>query len=76
MAKGFVLGVIIALAVLIAGAYIFVKVGALPAGQDQKPGKLETWAAKTSLGATINRQTAGLSIPWSTPGTAPNPASA
>jgi thiosulfate dehydrogenase len=63
VAKGFVLGVIVALAVLIAAAYLFVKVGALPAGQDQKPGKLETWAAKTSLGATINRQTAGLSIP-------------
>ena len=63
MAKGFVLGVIITLAVAIAGAYIFVKVGALPAGQDQKPGKLETWAAKTSLGATISRQTAGLTVP-------------
>ena len=60
MAKGFILGVIVALAAAIAGGYIFVKVGALPAGQDSKPGKLETWAAKTSLAVTINRETTGL----------------
>ncbi|MGZ4810771.1 MAG: c-type cytochrome [Thermoanaerobaculia bacterium] len=63
MAKGFVLGLIVALAVAIAGGYVFVKVGALPAGQDSKPGKLETWAAKASLSATIKRQTSGLTSP-------------
>jgi thiosulfate dehydrogenase len=63
VAKGFILGVIVALACVIAGAYIFVKIGALPAGQDAQPGKLETWAAKTSLAATINRDTKGLASP-------------
>ena len=63
MAKGFILGIIVALAGVIAGACIFVMVGALPAGQDSKPGKLETWAANTSLAATINRETRGLAIP-------------
>ena len=63
MAKGFILGIVIALAGMIAGAYIFVKIGALPAGQDVKPGKLERWAAKTSLAATINRETKGLTSP-------------
>lgn len=63
MARGFILGVIVALAGVIAGGYIFIKVGALPAGQDSKPGKLEKWAANTSLAATINRETRGLVIP-------------
>ena len=63
MGKGFILGVIVALVGLIAGAYLFIKTGALPAGQDSKPGKLETWAAKTSLLATINRETKGLTSP-------------
>ncbi len=63
MAKGFILGIIVALAGAIAGGYLFVKFGALPAGQDSKPGKLETWAAKTSLRATINRETRGLTSP-------------
>jgi hypothetical protein len=63
VAKGLILGVIVALAGVIAGGYIFVKVGALPAGQDAKPGKLETWAAKTSLAATINPETRGLTSP-------------
>ncbi len=63
MAKGFVLGIIVALAALIAGGYIFVKRGVLPAGQDTKPGKLETWAAGASLAATISRETKGLTSP-------------
>ena len=63
MAKGFILGLIVAFVLLIAGGYFFITTGALPAGQDSKPGKLETWAAKTSLSATINRETKGLTSP-------------
>jgi thiosulfate dehydrogenase len=63
MAKGFILGVIVAVAIGIAGGFIFVKLGALPAGQDSKPGMLERWAAKTSLAATMARETRGLSNP-------------
>ena len=61
--KAFILGIIFALAAMILGGYIFVKLGALPAGQDEKPGKLETWAAKTSLAATIGRQSKGVTSP-------------
>jgi mono/diheme cytochrome c family protein len=61
--KSFILGIIVALAAMILGGYVFVKLGALPAGQDSKPGKLEAWAAKTSLGATIGRESNGLASP-------------
>src|ERR1700730_4405936 len=61
--KGFVLGIFITIAVALAGAYVFVTSGALPVGQDVKPGKLERWIAKTSLRATIGRQTTGLTNP-------------
>jgi mono/diheme cytochrome c family protein len=61
--KGFVLGVIVVLVALIVGGYFFIKAGALPAGQDAKPSKVETWAAKTWLSATINRETKGLTSP-------------
>ena len=63
MAKGFIAGIIVALAVLIAGGYIFVKRGLLPAGQDEMPGKLEMWAAKTSLAVSISREAKGLTPP-------------
>lgn len=61
--KSFILGIIVALAAMILGGYVFVKLGALPAGQDSKPGKLETWAAKTSLAATIGHESKGLTSP-------------
>jgi thiosulfate dehydrogenase len=61
--KGFILGIIVTIAAALAGAYIFFTSGALPAGQDAKPGGLETWAAKTSLRATIRRQTTGVTDP-------------
>ena len=60
MAKGFVLGLVTAIALAIAGGYFLVTQGALPAGQDVKPGALETWAAKASLGATVKREAKGL----------------
>ncbi len=63
MAKGFILGIIVTLVVFAGGAYLLVRAGALPAGQDSKPGKLESWAAKTSLKAAITKQTKGLTSP-------------
>ena len=63
MAKGFILGIVASIAAVIAGAYLFVKSGALPAGQDVKPGALEKWAAKTSLRATMRREAQGLKSP-------------
>ena len=61
--KAFILGIIVAVAAMIVGGYTFVRLGALPAGQDSKPGRLETWAAKTSLAATIRREAKGLTSP-------------
>jgi mono/diheme cytochrome c family protein len=61
--KGFVLGFVVAIAALVAGSYFFVTSGALPAGQDSKPGALEKWAAKKSLQATIRREAQGLKSP-------------
>lgn len=61
--KGFVLGIFVTIAAALAGAYFFVTGGALPAGQDVKPGRLERWIAKTALQATIGRQTSGLTDP-------------
>jgi thiosulfate dehydrogenase len=61
--KGFVLGFVVAAITLIAAGYFFVTSGALPAGQDSKPGRLETWAAKRSLQATMRREAQGLTSP-------------
>ena len=61
--KSFILGIIVTLAAMIVGGYVFVKLGAMPAGQDSKPGTLETWAARTSLAGTIGRASKGLTSP-------------
>ena len=63
MVKGFILGIVVSIVIAIAGAYLFVTRGALPAGQDVKPGALETWAAKTSLRAAMKREAQGLKSP-------------
>ena len=63
MAKGFFVGVFVTLLAFAAGAFVFVKTGALPAGQDVKPGRLEKWAAKTSLRATVRRESKSLKSP-------------
>lgn len=61
--KGFVLGILVTIALVFAGAYLFIIGGALPVGQDVIPGKLEKWIAKTALRAAISRQTTGLTDP-------------
>ena len=53
--KSFIAGVVITLLALAGGAYISVTHGWVPANADAKPGFLETWAAHTSLRATIKR---------------------
>jgi thiosulfate dehydrogenase len=63
VAKGFILGIVVAIAAAIVGGYFFVTSGALPAGQDVKPGALETWAAKKSLRAAMRREAQGLKSP-------------
>lgn len=55
MVRGFILGVLLTLAVLAVGAYVGINNGWLPAGADNPPGPLEKWAARTSLHAAIAR---------------------
>src|SRR5262249_10408867 len=44
-------------------AYLFVLAGFMPANADAKPGKMEHWAAKRSLHATMARETQSLHGP-------------
>jgi len=61
--KGFLLGILVAAAAVLAAGYAIVTRGWIPAGQDVKPSKLERWMAKTSLRATMRRESAGLTNP-------------
>jgi thiosulfate dehydrogenase len=63
MGRGVLLGFVVAVSIAAIGGYLFVRMGMLPAGQDQKPGALEKWAAKTSLSATISREAKLLKSP-------------
>lgn len=63
MAKGFVGGFLVALALLAVGGYFFITMGALHAGQDVKPSGFERWAAKGGLRAAIRRETQGVNSP-------------
>jgi mono/diheme cytochrome c family protein len=56
MARGIVLGVVATLVVLGLGAYLGLKAGLMPANADGKPSRLERWAARTSLHATLDRE--------------------
>ena len=55
MLKGAILGVALTLAVALIGTYALVKSGLIPANADARPGQLETWMARTSLEATLDR---------------------
>jgi thiosulfate dehydrogenase len=55
MLKGIFWGVVLAIAVALTGAYFLVRSGLIPANADAKPGRLETWMARTSLDATLRR---------------------
>lgn len=61
--RGFINGVIFTLALLLAAGFAAVYLGVLPAGADVKASRLERWAANASLGATIARETKGVSDP-------------
>jgi mono/diheme cytochrome c family protein len=53
--KGVVSGVALTLAVALIGSYSLVQSGLIPVNADAKPGRLETWMARTSLDATLHR---------------------
>lgn len=51
-----IVGVLLTLVIEVVVAYLGIKAGAFPANADARPSKLETWMAKNSLRATIQRQ--------------------
>ena len=55
-AGALIAGVVLTLIVELVAGYVAVRAGMIPANADARPSKIETWAAKTSLGATIRRQ--------------------
>ncbi len=56
MLKGIIIGVAAAVLAGIAGAYLFLALGLMPANADAKPSFLEKWAARKSLHATLARE--------------------
>lgn len=55
MSKSFVFGVLATIVVALLCGYIALRMGLVPANADASPGWLETWAAGTSLDATLHR---------------------
>jgi len=53
--KGFMLGVVMTLAMLVGAAYLVVTQGWVPANADSPPSHLERWAAQESLHKTLRR---------------------
>jgi thiosulfate dehydrogenase len=54
--RGFVYGILAAIVVALAGGYLVLRNGLIPANADATPGWFETWAAQTSLDATLDRE--------------------
>jgi thiosulfate dehydrogenase len=59
MFRAFVFGVVVAIVIALVGGYFVLRNGIIPANADATPGWLETWAADTSLGATLRREAPG-----------------
>lgn len=56
MFRSFLFGVLVTLVVIGAGGYVILRQGLIPANADATPGPLETWAAETSLRATLSAE--------------------
>jgi thiosulfate dehydrogenase len=56
MFKGFVFGILATGIVALVAGYMILRGGLIPANADATPGWLETWAASTSLRATLARE--------------------
>ena len=55
MFRAFVWGVVLTILAVVGGGYAVLRAGLIPANADAKPGWFETWAAGTSLNATLAR---------------------
>jgi thiosulfate dehydrogenase len=56
MLRGFIAGIAASVVLILIGAYGLLQSGLIPANADATPGNLETWAASTSLNATVQRE--------------------
>lgn len=56
MLKAALAGVLLTLALLVAATFVLVESGHIPANADAPPSWLETWIARASLEATLNRE--------------------
>ena len=56
MFRGFVVGILVTIIALLIGGYLALRDGLVPANADATPGWLESWAAGTSLRATLARE--------------------
>jgi thiosulfate dehydrogenase len=56
MLRGIVAGALGVLVLLVVFGYAGIRMGMMPANADAKPMRLEEWAAKTSLHATLRRE--------------------
>lgn len=56
MLRGFILGILATIAAALVCGYLGLRNGLVPANADARPGQLETWAAQTSLAATLLRE--------------------
>jgi mono/diheme cytochrome c family protein len=59
----FIYGAVFALALIVSAGVAAIYTGAMPGNADSKPSWIERWMAKTSLHATMNRETKGLTNP-------------
>lgn len=56
MIRGIVIGAVGVIVLALLGAYAGIEAGLMPANADAKPSKIERWAARTSLAATLRRE--------------------
>jgi mono/diheme cytochrome c family protein len=56
MLKGFVIGIAATIIFTLFGSYLLLISGLIPASADAPPSSIESWAANTSLDATMNRE--------------------
>lgn len=56
MIKGFIVGIILTIALALLAGFLVLQNGVIPANADTNPGPIEKWAAGMSLDATLQRE--------------------
>ena len=63
MFRGVLLGILFTIVATAIAGYAIIRTGIMPANADERPPRIETWAAKTSLHATLRRSAPRVSNP-------------